>query len=246
MDDDGGDSVSDSDTGIADDAGIDGGLDGGDEDSDSASHSDGDTDIDIEPLTISSIATPPTINGTLDDGEWNLDTPITKLAQGTSGNTAQFGAVWDPQSLYVAIMVEDEDLCVGTETDTYNYDSIEVYLDADDSKGDTYDSRDAQIIIKYVDIDYVQYGINTQLYPSVVARGAAVDGGYVVELSIPWADLGITPQEGVSIGFDVGINDDDPPCTNSGAPTRDAELRWAGTADNYQDTGAFGILVLGE
>jgi len=74
--------------------------------------------------------------------------------------------------------------------------------------------------------------------------GGPVVDGYSIEVSIPWSGLGVTPAAGVLIGFDIGVNDDNAPCSAGGAVTRDGEIRWSGTADNYQDTSKFGELLL--
>jgi hypothetical protein len=67
-----------------------------------------------------------------------------------------------------------------------------------------------------------------------------VSGGYSIEIAIPWTQLGFSgaPAAGTKIGFDVGYDDDD----NGGV--RDAQAVWNGTVNNYQNTSAFGTLVL--
>jgi len=42
----------------------------------------------------------------------------------------------------------------------------------------------------------------------------------------------------MTIGFDIGCNDDD------GGGTRDSQTVWKGTIDNYRNTSAFGDLWL--
>src|SRR6185295_15339069 len=66
----------------------------------------------------------------------------------------------------------------------------------------------------------------------------AITGGYSVELAIPWSNLGVTPTAGMTIGFDVGYNDDD----NAGA--RDSQAVWWGDINDYTNTAPFGHLVL--
>jgi hypothetical protein len=80
--------------------------------------------------------------------------------------------------------------------------------------------------------------------------GVETAGGYAVEVRIPWSGLGLSPTVGepgvavLTIGFDIGVNDDDAPCTDSDPGTRDGELRWMGNGENYQNTSNFGELVL--
>ena len=81
-------------------------------------------------------------------------------------------------------------------------------------------------------------------------KGVSIDNGYAIEVSIPWSGLGLSPTVGDPgvevgrIGFDIGVNDDDSPCTGGGSGSRDGEIRWHGNSDDYQNTSAFGDLVL--
>ncbi|NUN23712.1 MAG: hypothetical protein HUU09_09625, partial [Candidatus Jettenia caeni] len=56
--------------------------------------------------------------------------------------------------------------------------------------------------------------------------------------AIPWSNLGITPSDGMKIGFDIQNNDDD------NGNTREHVLMWNGKNDNYRNTSAFGDLIL--
>ena len=63
--------------------------------------------------------------------------------------------------------------------------------------------------------------------------------GYTLQIEIPWSALNNAPsQVGKTIGFDIGVNDD------SNGTGRDAQLMIYGTELNYQNTVAFGDLVL--
>jgi hypothetical protein len=174
-----------------------------------------------------------TIDGVINEAAWNLNNSITKNVIGTSNNTVTFGALWDNNNLYIAARVLDNTLH-NDSPDPWNNDAIEVYIDANNNKLTTYDGNDNQFI----------KGWNSgTLFSKVGVNGAqhawaAINGGYAIEISIPWSQLGITPAAGRNIGFDIGNDDDD----NGG--DRDAQAVWQGTINNYQNTSGFGTLVL--
>jgi hypothetical protein len=90
----------------------------------------------------------------------------------------------------------------------------------------------------------VELGINTRnaVYPTMM--GHTLPNGYAVEMAIPWGDLGVVPQANLTIGFDVGVNDDDRPCSLYERDSRDGEIRWSGDETNFETTANFGELTL--
>ena len=61
------------------------------------------------------------------------------------------------------------------------------------------------------------------------------NSGYVTEIKFPWASLKVRPKPGLTIGFDVQVNDDDD------GGERDSKLAWCGRQDNaWENPGAFG------
>jgi hypothetical protein len=114
-------------------------------------------------------------------------------------------------------------------------DSVEIYIDGNHNHGTTYDSFDRQFIKGWNDTALFEKNNNTT---GVLHAWAAVTGGYSVELAIPWTNFGITPSANLTIGFDIGYNDDD-----NGAG-RDGQAVWSGTFSNYLSTAAFGDCIL--
>jgi hypothetical protein len=112
-------------------------------------------------------------------------------------------------------------------------DSVEIYVDPTHNKATTYDSHDRQFVKVWN--DEAIYGTNIT---GVLHGWAAITGGYTVELAIPWSNLGVAPSAGMTLGFDIGNNNSDGPCG------RNTQLMWHGTDQNWQDTSAFGDLVL--
>jgi len=61
---------------------------------------------------------------------------------------------------------------------------------------------------------------------------------YTLEAAIPWAALGIKPQVGQELLFDLAIND------SSDGKIRRAQLMWNGTAKNSGDRTHWGLAKL--
>jgi hypothetical protein len=174
-----------------------------------------------------------TIDGVINEPAWKLNNSISKSVIGTPNNTVSFGALWDNNNLYIAAKVIDNTLN-NDSPDPWNNDAIELFIDANNNKLTTYDGYDNQ---------FIKAWNSSTLFSKVAVNGvqhawAAISGGYSIEISIPWSQLGITPAAGRQIGFDMANDDDD----NGG--DRDAQAVWQGTINNYQNTSAFGTLAL--
>ncbi|MFB9327118.1 sugar-binding protein [Paenibacillus aurantiacus] len=175
-----------------------------------------------------------TVDGALNENLWSMAKQANQAIIGSPNNTTQFGALWDDNYLYVGVDVIDGNL-YNTATLPYYDDSIEIYIDGNNNKAATYDSKDRQYVKGWNDSTLWEQGGRTN---GVLHGWAARPGGYSVELAIPWSSLGITPTSGMTIGFDVAGNDTD---NGSG---RQSQQMWAGTNDNWTNTSAFGTLVL--
>ena len=72
-------------------------------------------------------------------------------------------------------------------------DSVEIYIDADNSKGTSYDGvNDYQYQFGYND-PTVYVGVGPQNTAGIVFQIVQVSGGYILECSIPWTTLGVAP-----------------------------------------------------
>jgi hypothetical protein len=176
-----------------------------------------------------------TVDGALDEPYWALRSNVTKSITGSANNNVSFGTLSDTQNLYVGVRVLDADLKKDS-TQPYQDDSVEIYLDADHNQGATYDAKDHQMTLRWHD------GVMTMIgtMDNVQFAQKDINGGYSVELAIPWASLQITPARDITLGLDIGVNDDDG--HNSG--NRENQLMWNGTADNWRNTSAFGNLLI--
>src|SRR5258706_6113199 len=179
------------------------------------------------------VASPPTIDGNLNEAGWNLATTASKTVSGTPNNTVTFATMWDNTNLYVGVKVLDANL-FNDSANIWDDDSVEVYIDANHNHGTNYDSFDRQFTQGYNDTALGGIGSQT----GVAHAWSAVTGGYSIEMAIPWSNLGVTPTAGLMMGFDIGNNDDD----NAGA--RDSQLVWWGDINDYNNTANFGHVNL--
>ncbi|NOX47300.1 MAG: T9SS type A sorting domain-containing protein [Chlorobi bacterium] len=172
------------------------------------------------------------VDGNLDENDWNINQPVSQVVDGTpTEDVAEvfFGVTYNEEYLYVGMSVVDSTL-VGTEIG-------EVFVDGNKSGG-AYDEFDCHLRFSAAGIEIIQ-GDSTMV-PLLGFVVAADFTGFTAEIGIPWANLGVTPEEGSQIGFDVmfGV----PDTLNGGAYT----LAWNGGLQNYEGTSSFGDLLFGQ
>ncbi len=154
-------------------------------------------------------------------------------------------ALWNWEYLYVLAVVKDDTLTndSGGGNNKWNDDSVEFYVDGDNSKGSSVDENDHQ---------YTAWWNNEVLEePSAIHHGApslvgveyavaTTDDGYLLEIKLPWMSImGEPPTPGQLIGFDVWINDDDD------GGDRDSQISWYSTDGNgWQDPSVWAVAAL--
>jgi len=139
--------------------------------------------------------------------------------------SASFKALYDRESLYVLVDVADDDLRNDSD-EFWLDDSIELFIDADHSRGQDYDDNDYQY---YFGWDATTPAIGEEHHGNtdgVEVAFAKTEDGYRAEIKLPWSTLGVEPAPGTSIGLDVQVNDDD----NGGQ--RDSKIAWHAPEDN--------------
>ncbi len=153
--------------------------------------------------------------------------------------------LWDDQNLYLYLDVYDDIINMGTD---WNYDGVELYFDADNSKTEgAYDgANDLQMRFNVgeAELDEIDIGYGTDPSWDFVVDGISyiveeTDLGWVLECSIPIEDLQLDPDS--EFGFDIQLNDAD-------ESTRETMLRWWQDADNandqWKDASLFGTAML--
>jgi len=190
---------------------------------------------------IEKAAQTPKIDGTADDA-WNqtkaltLDNSILGTKDSKDDLSAAFKVLWDENFLYLLVEVTD-DIKFHRGEPTFKNDSVEVYIDYDNSKSDYYDDDDYQFRYEW-NWKKVSTRRGKKL-EDIIAAQTDHDKGYVMELAIPWQELGGDAPAGKYIGIDVHVND------NDARKTREAKIAWKAKADvSYSSPMFFGTMKL--
>ncbi len=169
----------------------------------------------------------PKVDGELKEAVWRnaaWHEVANRQVATTLNNTCNFAVAWDKNNLYVAIKVVDGTIVTENLNESlYNNDGIEIFIDPKNVKeaGKYYD-KTIHLFYQVADGAYEIWGGTgvwdkiTEKYPNVKTAHVLTDDGYTVEVSFPFADLGIEkPNDGLIMGFEVTNNDDDNAASNS-------------------------------
>ncbi len=184
---------------------------------------------------------PPNIDG--NGGEWlqtnySLSNVLSGTINGQNDLSANFQIQWDNNYLYVFGNVRDNNLRNDSEA-VYQDDGIEVYIDGGYERSTTYDANDHQLMFR-VDDNTVHHYSAGQTNPAGVdfvqnTRAA----GYDMEIRLAWSFIGVSPTNGMPIGIDIHVNDDDD------GGTRDKKISWNATIDQaWNNPSLFNTMTL--
>ena len=185
------------------------------------------------PIEVARVSRPPIVDGDLNEwaGFTTITTPyITEQESTWDGSMdvdANWRLGWDDENLYFGIHIKD-DVHVQTKEAKFGYlgDSLELQFDTD-LRGDfapRVNRDDFQYILSpgnFVDIPPGVFRfqgddqglLSDALGSRARAMAIKVSDGYQIEAIIPWSDMGITPQPGLTIGAALSTNDNDTPGT---------------------------------
>ena len=160
--------------------------------------------------------------------------PITiNLGSNVSANAK---LLWDKDNFYVYAEIKDPVLN-NTNGDAWEQDSLEVFIDENNGKSNSYEDDDKQYRISYVN-DHSFNGKKC-LEENMKSVAKITSDGYVVEASFKWTD--ITPKAGDEIGLEFQINDAD------ASGKRIGTLSWNDeTGMGWSKPEVFGTVKLGE
>lgn len=177
------------------------------------------------------------------DGAWSRATRnnLSRVVVGELADArdlaAEFSLLWADDDLFALFRVADE-RARGDSQLPWHDDAVELYLDLNANGGKTYDANDFHFVVRRggAAITETAHGA-TQ---GVRAAARAASDGFVVELQIPWATLGKRPTEGMRLGLDAMVDDDDD------GGNRDAQLSWNSVDEfAYRSPDRFGSAQLG-
>jgi ligand-binding sensor domain-containing protein len=183
-----------------------------------------------------------TIDGNGDETMWQgIDSiPIENLVYGLIDDTEDLSAwykvCWDLDSLYILINVTDDSLDDESTIDWWQKDGCSVFLDMNNSHGETYDENDWQFSFIWESDEPILSrsfeGLNFAFHTNVL------NSGYELEIAFSLNDLGYPFDE--FIGIDCRITD------NDGLTSRDANIYWHSIEDqNWANPGynGYGHLI---
>ncbi len=156
--------------------------------------------------------------------------------------SASFRTAWDKEALYLLVDVTD-DKAIDDSTEFWRDDTVEVFIDADNGKSNTYEDNDYQYYFSWEGSRFTAASSqgesrhNKMLH--VLTGTTPTDKGYRFLVKFAWSTLGVTPHPGVKVGFDVHVDDDDD------GGDRDTKLMWHTETDiAWQQPSALGTIEL--
>ena len=187
------------------------------------------------------LADAPEIDGSLDGDPWRFDTPVDNVLEGSVQGKVFLDYGWHKDRLFVAVKVEDDALTGSRWNMKGDNDLVRIFLDGTNNREETYNWDDFIFTLNPVGgSDNQGRTFRTQ------SKAGAVDGGYVVEISVPFKNLGqpLNSKEDEMpawrcVGLDVMVVDVD---SQEGEPA--SKVIWKGTEKNLTNPGNFQTLVM--
>ncbi|MBO4375539.1 MAG: endo-1,4-beta-xylanase [Lachnospiraceae bacterium] len=177
-----------------------------------------------------------TIDAEEDDAWKGVEEIPLDIVVGKSNAKCKARLLWDDEDLYVYMDVSDKILNDASEDD-YQQDSVEIFIDENNSRLEAYDSDDRQFRINFND----KHSFNGEkaVEENVRSKVKRTEEGYIVEAAFRWTEG--SPKPGMKIGLELQVND----ATDKGE--RSGTISWADdTGTCYLDPSMFGHAVLSE
>lgn len=143
----------------------------------------------------------PKIDGEVDD-VWNScpEAKINNQLTAWQGATGTVKLLWDEKHIYALFDVKDSVLN-NKSMNKYEQDSIEMFLDQNNDKSNSFDDNDGQYRVSFAGEESFGTVPKTKGF---ISANALTEGGYRIELAIP---LIKKAKAGKTMGFDAQIND---------------------------------------
>ncbi|NLU39516.1 MAG: cadherin-like domain-containing protein [Bacteroidales bacterium] len=171
---------------------------------------------------------PPLIDGQIDN-IWNNSNSFSleKIISGSpviaSDLSVSFKTFWDEIGLYVLVDVND-DSKINDSGEVWQDDAVEIYIDINNDKGESYGNNDFQYTFRWNDATIHSNNGGTE---GIQFAMNGIASGYVLEVMFPWATMGLSQAvQGTALGFDVQVHDDDD------GDVRDNKISWFASTDN--------------
>jgi len=141
--------------------------------------------------------------------------------KGSGNDGGEFAFQWDNENLYLLVVARDADLCKEEEVGgdfnwVWRYDGVELVLNTANTApwtvgGALYDAKyPATQTAILVSITGRKYANSAGVFSAAAVRSAVqeIDGGYVMEVSIPLRDIMLPPIVGANVGLNFRIVND--------------------------------------
>ena len=188
------------------------------------------------------------VDGIMNEAAWATaaSNPVSKLCQGTNPNgiSGSFKTLWDTDSLYVGLVINDTYLnATQVACANYNDSAVEIYLDMNNDWGSLAfpggSQSDFHFMISYDCLQFCENVTVASPPPGVQCASTHNASGYIMEVKIPWQVLKVNPVIGANYEFDVQVD------FNNGTNTRVGQLAWNGDVNDWKSSANFGDISLG-
>lgn len=190
----------------------------------------------IEPVAyveVPEVTAAPEIDGAVDE-VW-ADAPVVSTdvqVEGSPGAFAEVRLLWSGSALYALAEVTDPSLDA-TNSNAWEQDSVEFFLDPVNAKSGTYNPEDGQYRVNFENA--VTISGDAPVQDRLTSGTSVTDAGYIVEVAI---ELGYQPEAGQLIGLELQVND----ATNG---VRNSVRTWSDpTGRSFQNTSRWGVARL--
>lgn len=148
----------------------------------------------------------PVIDGSIDE-LWDTAGAIAPSVIFSPGVRAagEFRLLWDDNALHTLYIVTDPVLNKSS-INTYEQDSVEIFLDELNDKASSYQSDDVHYRVNYENTPSTDAGDDKRFYTAVskLLDNSGNQTGYIVETSLAWSNKPVNNQV---MGFELQIND---------------------------------------
>ncbi len=149
-------------------------------------------------------------------------------------------AKWDKQFLYLTVRVYDANIVHDSERPEDD-DSVEVYIDADNSRLPAYDGiNDFRMLFAWGREQVILDPKSPQfISPDLKFDFVRNEDGYTLNALIPWRMLGVSVDVKHRLGIDIQVNDDDD------GGSRDRKVSWIAREDKaINDPRLLGVVLI--
>ena len=158
-----------------------------------------------------------------------------------ASQTGDFRCAWDDQNLYILVTMTDATPAVNPHSgkNLWLGDSAELFFGKELEPGGSYRFHDRQLIVGFASPGKWQWYNTQNGAPIRTALAVAADRKSArLEIAVPWSELGVAPETGMKMRFDIGLD------FGQDNSTRSNQLMWNGDNSNNAVRDHWGTLVL--